>query len=350
MNEGMKVDKTYCMSSFLMYRTIIGHDRKFSENTTPRFYEAAGSLEPIRDSEELEHSLRRSVEQACQGGRAAIALSGGIDSAVLARFMPRGSVAYTFKCVVPGKEVTDETSQAARYAELCGLEHRVVEIYWEDFEQYAPVLMRHKGAPIHSIEVQIYKGALQALADGMDTFIFGETADLNYGGLSGLHSKDWTFGEFIDRYAYVKPYHVLKEYEMVTEPLRTLEKNGMIDVHEFCRGLFLQEAMGSYTNACQCAGIKLSTPYAQTRLSTPLDIERIRRGESKYLVREVFNRLYPGLEVPPKTPMPRPMNEWLSGWDGPVRKEFWPNCMINMNGDQRWLVWALEKFLNLLEE
>ena len=349
MNEEMKVDKTYCMSSFLMYRTIVGHDRKFSENTTPRFYETAGSLEPICDSEELERSLRRSVEQVCQGGRTALALSGGIDSAVLARFMPRGSVAYTFKCVVPGKEVTDETPQAAHYAELCGLEHRVVEIYWEDFERYAPVLMQHKGAPIHSIEVQIYKAALQALADEMDTFIFGETADINYGGFTGLYSRDWTFGEFVDRYAYVKPYHVLKEYEMVTEPLKAFEKDGMIDVHEFCRNIYLQESMGSYTDACECAGIKLFTPYAQTCLAVPLDIGRIRRGENKYLVREVFNRLYPGLEVPPKTPMPRPMNEWLSDWNGPIRKEFWPNCTVNMNGNQRWLVWVLEKFLNLLE-
>lgn len=344
----MIVDKVFCMSSFLMYRTIARHDRKFSENTTPRFYEVADKLELIHDSDELERSLCHSVELACKGRRAALALSGGIDSAVLAKFMPRGSVAYTFKCVVPGKEVTDETPQAALYAKLCGLEHRVVEIYWDDFEQYAPVLMRHKGAPIHSIEVQIYKAALQALEDGMDTFIFGETADLNYGGLSGLHSKDWTFGEFVDRYAYVKPYHVLKEYEMVTEPLKTFEKNGMIDVHEFCRGPFLQEAMGSYTNACQCAGIRLSTPYAQTRLDIPLDINRIRQGENKYLVREIFNRLYPDLVVPPKLPMPRPMNEWLSGWNGPIRKEFWPNCTLNMNGDQRWLVWALEKFLNLL--
>ena len=346
----MKVDKTYCMSCFLMYRTIVGHDRKFAENTSPRFYELSGELEPIHDSEELERSLRRSVEKVCQGGRTALALSGGIDSAVLARFMPRGSVAYTFKCVVPGKEVTDETQQAARYAELCGLEHRVVEIYWEDFERYAPELMRHKGTPIHSIEVQIYKAALQAKADGMDAFIFGETADINYGGFSGLYSRDWTFGEFVDRYAYVNPYHILRDCEMVTEPLKVFENGGMIDVYKFCRNIYLQESMGSYTNACQCAGIKLVTPYTTTCLAVPLDIERIRRGENKYLVREVFSRLYPGLEVPPKTPMPRPMSEWLNDWSGPKRKEFWPNCVRNMSGDQKWLVWCLERFLDMCDD
>jgi hypothetical protein len=57
--------------------------------------------------------------------------------------------------LVPGMKVTDETIQAAKYAEVCGLKHEIIEIYWEDFEQYAPILMANKGAPCHSIEIQI---------------------------------------------------------------------------------------------------------------------------------------------------------------------------------------------------
>lgn len=51
----------------------------------------------------------------------ALVLSGGIDSAILAKFMPKGSIAYTFKCVVPGVQVTDETVIASKYAQECGL-------------------------------------------------------------------------------------------------------------------------------------------------------------------------------------------------------------------------------------
>ena len=113
-------------------------------------------------------------------------MSGGIDSAIIAKYMPKGSTAYTFKCVVPGTEVTDESAQAAKYAKECGLKHKVIEIYWEDFVRFAPELMKHKGAPIHSIEVQIYKAALKAKEEGFERLIFGESSDVSYGGLSCL--------------------------------------------------------------------------------------------------------------------------------------------------------------------
>ena len=47
--------------------------------------------------------------------------------------------------------------------------------------------------------------------------------------------------------------------------------------------------------------------------------------------------------------MPRAVDQWLDDWSGPEREEFLPNCVYNMSGDQKWLLWALESFLNLLE-
>lgn len=350
------VDKRYCMSSFLQFRTIADNNRSFTERSNKRQedngkngFSSGGGYQPISTAQELHDSLKKTVEQTCKDTKTALALSGGIDSAILAKFMPKGSIVYTFKCVVPGMSVTDETAAAAAYAEECGLEQRVVEVYWEDFEKYSPVLMKHKGAPIHSIEAQIYKAALQALQDGMETFIFGESSDVNYGGLSGLLSRDWSIGEFYDRYSYVKPYQVLKDFEVIMDPYREYERDGMIDVHEFCRGFFLNEGKESYINACSCAGIEVVMPYLKTRLAKPLDIERVRRGENKYIVREVFEKLYPDFEIPPKTPMPRPMNEWMRDWTGPKREEFWPHCTDYMTGDQKWLVWVLEKYLDMIE-
>ncbi|MBR6682936.1 MAG: asparagine synthase [Firmicutes bacterium] len=342
------VDKKYCSSSFLMYRTIADHTKQFAEDIIPQFYGGGYGKEQIHDSFELEESLNNSVKDICSRKKTALALSGGIDSAILAKFMPKGSTAYTFKCIVPGIHVTDESVMAAKYAKECGLNHQVIEVFWEDFEAYAPILMKTKGAPMHSIEVQIYKAGIEALQNGEEAIIFGESSDLNYGGLSGLLSKDWTVGEFIDRYSYVKPYHVLKEFQMITEPITRYEKDGYVDVHEFDRDFFFIEAMGSYTNACQAAGIDLVTPYANTRMAIPLDLERIRRGENKYLVRELFGRLYPGFNAPAKIPMPRPMDEWFKDWEGPTRPEFWPNCVHGMTGDQKYYVWILEKFLSMI--
>ncbi len=346
----MRADKAYCMSSFLMLRTIADHEKTFREGIVPSFYECGHSRTPVRTSEELETVLRRQVEQVTGGGAAALALSGGIDSAILAKFMPKGSVAYTFRCWVPGVDVVDEVPQAQRYAAECGLEHRVVPVNWEDHVRYAPQLMKRKGAPIHSIEVQIHKAALQAKKDGFSTLIFGESADVNFGGHDGLLSRDWSLEEFIERYSYVQPHRVLRKPRMITAPFAAYEQNGKIDVHEFNRHVYFEESMGSYENACAAADIRFSAPYAHAWLAEPLDYRRVRGGESKYMVREIFRRLYPGWSAPAKIPMPRPMTQWLRDWSGPVRPEFLPCCAQNMSGDQKWLLWALETFLNLIDE
>lgn len=345
----MIIDKKYCMSSYLMLRTIYDHNHTFQEGIFPRFFEENTDRTPIKDSYELESILRTQVEKVCNGGNAAIALSGGIDSAILAKFMPKDSVAYTFKCVVPGIEVVDESPIAARYAKECGLEHRIVNIDWEDMEKMSPELMKHKGAPIHSIEVQICKAARQAREDGFDTLIFGESSDVNFGGQDGLLSKDWTVPQYIERFSFLLPYKVLKNSDIITEPFEKWSHDGFIDAHEFNRHVYYLESMGSYQNATEFAGIQLSAPFSKTFVGIPMDYQRIRNGENKYLVREIFQRLYPGYETPKKLPMPRPMNEWMKGWNGPIRSEFWPHCTNDMTGDQKWLVWALEKFLDIIE-
>lgn len=345
----MIVDKRYCMSSFLMSRSIVDDNKAFSDTIKPKHFSMPGSRTAIINSKELETALSESVQEATKDGKAALALSGGIDSAILAKFMPKGGTAYTFKCIVPGIDVTDETHAAAKYAEECGLEHRIVEIFWDDFEELTPVLMKHKGAPIHSIEVQILKAAKQIKRDGFNRLIFGESADCIYGGLNNVLSKDWTIGDFIERYSYVMPYRAIKEFDVIAEPFHHFEKNGYAMVHEFFSSVFFRESVNLYDNACHAADIEKVLPYAMTYLNSPLDYERVRNGEYKYLVREVFSKLYHGFEIPPKVPMPRPMNEWLKEWNGPVRPEFWPHCTDSMTGDQKWLVWALERFLNMLD-
>lgn len=346
---GRTADKTYCMSSWLMFRTIVDRSKCFAEDIKGYHVLPPAERHKVHDSRELEVALRQGMAEATAGGRAALALSGGIDSAILAKMMPKGSVAYTFKCVVPGMEVVDETPQAARYAEECGLEHRVVEVSWQDMEQLGNVLMRHKGTPCHSIEVQICKAARQALADGCRAIVFGESADIVYGGMSGLLSKDWTIGEFIERYSYVLPYKVLKDAMLVTGPYEKWTRDGRMDVHGFLNETMYEEAINSYSNACATAGITLHMPYSRTVLDTPLDLGRVRRGENKYLVREVFERLYPGWNIPAKIPMPRPLDEWMKEWPGPRREEFWPHCTDSLTGDQKWYVWALERFLEMLD-
>ena len=346
----MNVNKSFCMSSYLTFRYVYDSDQCFSKSRRCNITDISFPRTPVKTGDELLKALQEKVRNACADGKAALALSGGIDSAILARMVPPGTKAYTFRYVVPGKEVFDESAQAAYWAAANGLEHEVLEISWEKVEEASKELMKHKGAPIHSIETQIYCAARRAKEAGLERLIFGENADIIYGGMNGLLAKDWLFSEFVDRYTYIMPYKILKKPELLLEPFIEFEKDGHIDGYDFTNKYFRQEALGTYNNACETARIQFVGPYSETVLDTPIDYERIRGGESKYLVREVFKKLYPGEEMPQKIPMPRPMNEWMANWAGPTRPEFWPHCTDHMTGDQKWMVWALERYLNMLDE
>ena len=195
----MTADKKYCMNSYLKYRTIVDHNMTFAESITPYFFEEKDERVPVDTAEELDRQLKINIDKALENGPVALMLSGGMDSAILASYLPEGTKTYTLHCCADSG--IDETERAKYYADKNGLENTVVDIYWSDYEKYALPLMKQKGCPIHSIEVQIYKAAMQAKEDGIKTLIFGETADIIYGGHSKLLSRDWSAEEFAERFA-----------------------------------------------------------------------------------------------------------------------------------------------------
>ena len=154
------------MSEFLMYRCV------FSRGGYVNLADIDKHRVPVKTADELLNALERFTREACDSGEAALALSGGIDSAILAKFMPKGAKAYTFRCVVPGIKVTDESERAGLIADICGLKHEVIDIHWEDVIAVVDELMRHKKAPVHSIETQIYIAALKVKSEGFSRFIF----------------------------------------------------------------------------------------------------------------------------------------------------------------------------------
>ncbi len=345
----MDIDKGYCMSSFLLYRRVYNPQKAFVEGKLPRTVPENWEKKPIKNSIELESHISEYMKNATIDGKTVLALSGGIDSAILAKYMPKGSTVITFWCTAEDKPTVSEVERASAYAKECGLKHEVLEVTWDDMVNYAPILMKHKNAPIHSIEVQIYKAGLYAKKHGFEKIIFGETADVNYGGLSNILSRDWKVGEFIERYAYLKPWYVLANPKVdFSGVLPYINDDGYVDVHRYLAGFDIIESINSYINACDTAGVKFLSPYANTFLDTKLDLSRIRKGENKYIIREIFNRLYEGFKAPDKIPMPRATDQWLENWKGPTRSEFIPNCVNGLTGDQKWLLWTLETFLNIM--
>lgn len=340
----MKEDKNYCMSSFLQFRCIADRTKTFKQGIVP-WYPEEKERTPIHSSEELEQFIAKYIEKNYDE-HTALMLSGGIDSIILASFLPKGAKVYTLKCIADVPTI-DETIRAKEIADMLGLEHSIIEITWDDYLQYAPVLMKHKGAPIHSIEVQIYKAALQAQKDGYTKLLFGESADCLYGGFDRLLQKDWLFDEFVERYNFVCPKNVLKEPMLITEPYEFYRVNDSIKVHDFMKNFFYKESVGSYANACCLGNVQFLSPYAQTYMNIPLDLERVRNGDSKYFIREIFRKRFPDILMGKKIPMPRPVDRWLKNWEGPKRSEFLPDCIKDLSGDQKWMVYSLECFLNL---
>ena len=210
--------------------------------------------------------------------------------------------------------------------------------------------MKSKCAPVHSIEPQILQGALQAKADGVSTMIIGESSDLIFGGMDQLLSKDWDYDSFVKRYTFTEPKDVLKNPVSMDYLFERYRKNQKIDFLKFMDDVFAVESSSSYMNAFKVANMKYIDPYAKLKMAEKLDLNRVRNGESKYLIRELFSLRYPEFPVPNKVPMPRPVDIYFQNWKGPTRPEFKDNLdMSKFTGNQKWQLYCLERFLNMYE-
>lgn len=346
----MIVDKNYCMSSYLAFRFVVDGEKVFKANLPHLDHEliAIEKKRPCKSAEDIDRSIRESLERI-DLAHSGVLLSGGMDSAILASYMPKGTKAYTAKCI--GENAVDETQQAKKYCDLYDLEHVIVDVTWDDYDKGMNHLMLFQGAPIISNEPQAYKIVKQAKKDGIECLVHGDTADIEFGGMSLMLSKDWGYDEWIERSIYIRPEYVLTEpsdiynvYEKYRLP------SGLADNQGFIADIYGRATAGALTLACRAEELKFLDPYEEMHLTEPLDLYRIRNGESKYLIRELFHMRYPSMDIPEKKPMSRPANAWMANWKGPVRKEFIEGCVNGLTGEQKLLLYSLERFLNLIEE
>lgn len=270
-----------------------------------------------------------------------------MDSAILASYM-RGRDAYTFR-FLDGKFQTDELHHAEYYAETYGLNLHYVDINFERVNSVLDLVMKNKCAPVHSIEPQIFLAAKQALNDGVEIMIIGNSSDPIFGGMDKLLAEDWDFDDFVKRYTFLNPEKILKNPVNVNYLFERYRRGKKIDFLKFIDEVYSVESSGSYMNAFETAGMDYLDPYANLQLGEPLDLARVRNGESKYFIRELFKMKYPNFPVPEKIPMPRPVDNYFADWQGPTRTEFKPNLdMKKFTGNQKWQLYCLERFLNLL--
>ena len=337
------------MSSYLAFRYIEREGVDFYAGLQHENIPLANSQDftYVRTAAEIDAAIQK-VFDSLKGEKLGICLSGGMDSAILAAYMP-GCDAYTFR-FLGGEYQKEELARAEYYAKYYGLNLHYVDIDWNTVQNCLEPVMRSKHAPVHSIEPQLYQAALQAKADGVTRLIVGESSDLIFGGMDQLLSKDWTVEDFAKRYTFLDPALVLKEPEDMSYLYERYRQGEKINFLQFMDDVFSRESSSSYYNAFKTADMPYTDPYALLRMADPLDLNRVRNGESKYLVRELMQIKYPEIPVPNKVPMPRPVDAYFKDWCGPKRPEFRRDIdMSQLTGNQKWQLYCLEQFLNMFE-
>lgn len=346
------INKDFCLSSYIAFRYIFKDDMDFYEGFKHE------NIKPVKEEDKILVSTAKDISDEIgkqfdelykKYNSIGILLSGGMDSAILASYLKEGSHAYTFTSSL-SEVYNGDIDRATKYAEKFGLNLHKVEIGFDDYKEFAPIVMKRKGAPVHSIEPQIYKAAMQAKKDGVEMIIVGESSDLIFGGMDQLLSKDWLFDEFVERYTFLKPELVLEKPVDMIGLYEKYREGDKIDFMTFMDEVFSIESSSSYLNAFSTADIPYYDPYAKLKMKEELDLYRVRNGEPKYLVRDLFAMKYPETPVPFKTPMPRPVDVIFKDWEGPTRHEFRKDIQMDkLTGNQKWQLWCAEQFLNMNE-
>lgn len=348
MNGQKVVDKNFCMSSFLSFKYVCDPCRIWKEGVEPRPL----SLTPkdkrtaCKTSADIDVQIKKLLSEV-DLTKAALMLSGGIDSGIVASYMPKGMKAYTAHNKAPATDL--EVGRAAKICEANGLEHVVVEITWDDFDRSMDAMMKKDRCPVSANEPQVFALVERAIRDGADTIIFGDDADAVFGGYDQMCAKDWTFDEWVRRYTFVDPAEVLREPADMTPVFEPYRVGDHVDLVKFIQEIAAISSGVAYYNTYDYFEVNYFDPFTFLKMADPLDLGRVRNGESKYLLRELYRGKYPDFPVPEKLPMPRSMNVWLDWWKGPQRPEFKQDCIGGLTYEQRFLVYSLERFLNLME-
>jgi len=345
-----ETNKDFCMSSYLTYRYVVKEGIAWKPGVEPKLPRAVPEDKiRVKDAVEVFEVLKGIMQRSVHDGKTGILLSSGVDSAILASMMPPGTPAYTIQFAAEG--AVDEVTSAKAIAQTIGLRHRIVNVSWDDYQKSMGPLMKHKNSPLHAAEVGLYQAALRATDDGVQCLVVGNGADSIFGGLDKLLSKDWSFDAFVKRYTFLEPSRVLKKPVVILteyEKYREGEGINILDFLKMTHGTGIVQMFDNALNAGHCTSL---APYEQLVLAAPLDLNRIRKGESKYVLREVFHKCFPSLEIPEKIAFARPVDVWLENWQGPTRQEFLdPLSMSGFNGEQKWLLYCLEQFLNRLDQ
>ncbi len=114
------INKKYCMSSYLAFRYIEKENMDFYSGMHHQNIKPLPDNQRIlvRTADDIDNEIGKQMEQF-KDKKKGILLSGGMDSAIVASYLP-GADAYTFR-FLGGKYQSDELERARYYARYYGL-------------------------------------------------------------------------------------------------------------------------------------------------------------------------------------------------------------------------------------
>jgi len=355
----MKYSKSLCANHFLTFQYVADPNLSWKKDIVPYYpdeFEHCPRTHLVETSEQCYEILKKLINSAIDKyGKESIGilLSSGIDSATVAGLLPFGTKAYTVKYKEVSKDIVDETVIANQYVKYNNLDHKIVEVSWSDYEKYLDYLMKAKKTPVHPCEVSVYKACLQAKQDGVKALFSGWGCDTHFGGMDKLLSQDWSLDGFIKRYSYCDTTKILKDPIDLANIFAKYCKNGKFDTQNFLTFNYHIMTIQSFFYIPNLAGVDHICPWGQIGLKNGYDLARVRNGEPKYMIREVFNLIYKHeIEITPKIPFIRPTDIYTKDL---TNKYLTSNIFINdldlkqFTGQQKWMIYILQRFLNLIE-
>ena len=99
------------MSHYLAFRFIKDENINFYDGLKHTVFKPRDTKEvvPVYTTDDMDQVFQEKINKFFIPNKTAILLSGGMDSAILASYLPKGTKAYTFHCVADG--AIDERAQ-----------------------------------------------------------------------------------------------------------------------------------------------------------------------------------------------------------------------------------------------
>lgn len=333
-----------CVSCFLRYRSF-PHD--ISPFTQKKRFAIEKSPVKISNEDDLDIFLKKFFKNI-DFNKTGIMLSGGIDSSLLASYMPKGSYAFTIS--YPEMKNKDEVERAKFFAKSFGLKLIVVEVTFQDVLNFHDELAINKGQPLSSIEIGIYKMCLEAKKYNLTSLITGMGADGVFGGTFNLMSRDWTNNEFVERFTYIKPEIVMRNPVDSMEFYEMYYSDPYFDMFGFLDDVESEYTVSYFANPSQLSGIKLYAPFESCVRDFELDRNEMLNGNEKKLLRLLFRKRN-GFEFSGiKKAFPRPTEYWENFYSDKLDSVFYKDSYSRLsNPEQKWILFTTNRFIELFK-